>query len=460
MTSKHSTVDASPTKKFFVEMLTRDIHLEGAILDLLDNCVDGMRRSMKNSNKQHRDFWANITFDAERFSISDNCGGIPWDMHKHAFRMGRPAQATKESESVGAYGIGMKRAIFKIGKHCSISTRCSTEEYKIKITPEWLGNENNDDAWQIPVTGPVKSKEIPGTTIVVSDLNEGIVDMFGKNQKSFSADLKKKISTHYANLILDGFTVTINGETVKPTTVKIAFDKEWRRHKAAIMPFIFKGEVDGVKVYLAIGLTARASKQAVTSDPVSDAGWTVVCNDRIVLYCDRTDLVGWGELGAEYMIPHYHSQYNAIAGIVEFRSDDPSKLPTTTTKMGVDASSPIYRQVKRKMLEGTRMFVDHTNKWKGNESKISKHIQPCDFLSLDELKDKDLEFKVANALPKCSQYKPTLPIPTEMKTTQIAFTQEVQKIKIVSEYLFNNPKTSASKVGAECFDRIYDEAKQ
>ena len=32
----------TPTKAFFVEMLTRDIGLNDAILDLLDNCLDGV----------------------------------------------------------------------------------------------------------------------------------------------------------------------------------------------------------------------------------------------------------------------------------------------------------------------------------------------------------------------------------------------------------------------------------
>ena len=36
--------DASPTKEFFVNMITRDISLQDCILDLLDNSVDGARR--------------------------------------------------------------------------------------------------------------------------------------------------------------------------------------------------------------------------------------------------------------------------------------------------------------------------------------------------------------------------------------------------------------------------------
>ena len=38
------SVNASPAKSLFVSMLTRDLTLEDAILDLLDNCVDGILR--------------------------------------------------------------------------------------------------------------------------------------------------------------------------------------------------------------------------------------------------------------------------------------------------------------------------------------------------------------------------------------------------------------------------------
>ena len=50
--NKYVTVDASPVKSFFVSMLTRDIQLEEAILDLLDNCVDGVLRS-KGGSRNH-----------------------------------------------------------------------------------------------------------------------------------------------------------------------------------------------------------------------------------------------------------------------------------------------------------------------------------------------------------------------------------------------------------------------
>ena len=62
------TVDSSPTKEFFVEMLTRDIDLTDAILDLLDNCLDGVLRKrgsmdIKRDDFDYSGFEANITIE-------------------------------------------------------------------------------------------------------------------------------------------------------------------------------------------------------------------------------------------------------------------------------------------------------------------------------------------------------------------------------------------------------------
>ena len=154
-------------------MLTRDIQLEEAILDLLDNCVDGVLRSKGgNGEKPYEGFKAEIAFGADSFSISDNCGGIPWDLHEYAFRMGRsPDRPPDAPGSVGVYGIGMKRAIFKIGRHCLVSTRNAEDQYEVEITPDWISNEA---MWDIPVREAERSTDYDGTTIVVGELYPGI----------------------------------------------------------------------------------------------------------------------------------------------------------------------------------------------------------------------------------------------------------------------------------------------
>ena len=147
---KYESVDASPVKSFFVSMLTRDILLTDSILDLLDNCVDGILRRAKGSkgDKPYKGFSAYIEFDKSMFTIHDNCGGIPWSMKDYAFRMGPLPGKEKIVGAVGAYGIGLKRAIFKMGQQCLLTTKSGIDSYEVNISPKWIGEEEN---WMIPV---------------------------------------------------------------------------------------------------------------------------------------------------------------------------------------------------------------------------------------------------------------------------------------------------------------------
>ena len=43
--------NADPTKDFFIHMLTRDIPLERAIIDLVDNSVDGAKNVLTKTGK-------------------------------------------------------------------------------------------------------------------------------------------------------------------------------------------------------------------------------------------------------------------------------------------------------------------------------------------------------------------------------------------------------------------------
>ena len=408
-------------------MLTRDIKLEEAILDLLDNCVDGILRSEGATNahkkKPYAGFWAEIKFDKESFSIADNCGGIPWGLHDYAFRMGRaPDRPVDVPGTVGAYGIGMKRAIFKMGTRCLISTQNGEDAYDVDIQPDWTANEN---LWLIPVRASRKSMREDGTTIVVDTLNPTISDAFGKDGKSFKSDIEGMIATHYSFIIDKGFQVRINGDLVKPRAPRLIFDRNVRGPRnQRIRPFIFKTSTEGVEVFLAVGFTRPipsqdeiASEQATKKYSSQDAGWTVICNGRAVLYCDRTEVTGWGEAG----VPRYHTQFIAISGIVEFKSSIAWKLPTTTTKRGIDASSPLYLQIKNKMREGMRVFTDYTNKWKaGSEESKKQIISAGEPLSFDDVKIASNQLKFSSttrSVPPGEQYKPDLPLPRRLRST-------------------------------------------
>lgn len=463
---KYEPLNASPVKSFFVSMLTRDIKLEDAVLDLLDNCVDGILRSKKgDGSRPYEGYKAEIVFNKDSFEISDNCGGIPWNLHDYAFRMGRALDHPPDAPgTVGVYGIGMKRAIFKIGKYCLISTRNGKDQYEVEISPEWLDDESK---WSLPVNSARRTMEEDGTTIVIGNLNPGIAEQFNESAKRFKAELERMVSTHYAYIIDKGFEVVINGEPVKPRTAKIVFDSRLREGAAGIRPYIFRTTTDGVQVFLVVGFTRPIPSQSEIIDEQEatryssmDAGWTVICNDRAVLYCERSELTGWGEAG----VPRYHTQFIAISGIVEFRAEDARKLPTTTTKRGIDASSPLYLQIKNKMREGMRIFTDYTNKWKGQAEESKKHIQRGTPISFNEIKAaaQRLPFNpTTRSFPPGDQYKPKLPLPPRLEPTKrrISFVRDIAKIRTVATYC-GDADMEPSQVGEKCFDTIYEEASK
>jgi hypothetical protein len=457
-------INAAPLKSFFVSMLTRDIDLEDSILDLLDNCVDGILRSRPDEgNQPYYGYKAEIRLEKDLFLISDNCGGIPWNLHKYAFRMGRDPERQSDAPGlVGYYGIGMKRAIFKMGRNCSISTKNINHQYQVEITQDWLQDEYT---WDLPVKN-INWKGKDGTIIKITNLYSNISKQFEENSKKFTANLERIISTHYAIIIEKGFEIKINNQIVVPRTTKLVFDSH-QLEQTGIRPFIFKTITsDNVDVFLAVGFwRPPPSENEINEEKEStkyssmDAGWTIVCNDRVVVFCDRSELTGWGEAG----VPRFHNQFIAISGVVEFRSKDPGKLPTKTTKRGLDSSAPIYLQVKNKMREGMKIFTDYTNKWKGREDESKKQISKGENLPLREIRQKSEKLSMnttSRTVIPGEQYRPNLPKPELPESTarRISFVKENIKIKKVAAY-FGDSSLDPSDVGEKCFDLVYQEAK-
>ena len=135
-------INAAPTKTFFIEMLVRDIALEQAVLDLVDNCIDGAKR-LDGGDFQGRKI--KIDINSERFRIVDNCGGFDKSLAKdYAFRFGRPPETPTTPNSIGQFGVGMKRALFKFGRHFIVRSATSSDLWAIDVDVEKWESEPDD----------------------------------------------------------------------------------------------------------------------------------------------------------------------------------------------------------------------------------------------------------------------------------------------------------------------------
>jgi hypothetical protein len=129
---------AHPHKEFFLHMITKDIALDACLLDLIDNAVDGATRVLGanwKKDKAYAPYKISLTFNAKEFAISDNCGGIAYeDARDYAFRFGRdPNQGPDTKHGIGLYGIGMKRALFKIGRKIEVLSSTNNEGFEVDI---------------------------------------------------------------------------------------------------------------------------------------------------------------------------------------------------------------------------------------------------------------------------------------------------------------------------------------
>lgn len=470
----YEPINAQPVKRFFVEMLTRDIALEDAILDLLDNCLDGVLRTLttragdpaQSADSPYDGYWAKLTVGANSFVIEDNCGGIPWSEHERAFRMGRPAESdinprVDPALSVGTYGIGMKRAIFRMGSKALIESQNNTDSYSIPISPEWMKSESD---WSLEVIPSETQMAQDGTRICVELLHPGVSERFAAD--SFENDLLDRIQSQYAVILRKGLRVEVNGVAAVPKPILFKFAHE-SDTGSPIHPYMFRTQHEGVEVFLAVGLRQPIpgaedvlEEQRGKQFSSEYAGWTVICNDRVVVYCNRDELTGWGTAG----VPRYHTQFIALSGVVEFRGDA-RRLPTTTTKRGLDFSSPLYQQVLDRMREGTRLFIDYTNHWKTRQEEAKAQVEPVQVLTYPEVKHRatSVHFSPTRSGLPGEQYKPRLPIPPrDSPDSRISYFKSKVEIarlgeKLVEDSYDLSEPALARKVGEASFEFSYRE---
>ena len=356
---------ATPTKDFFVRMITKDISLEDCILDLIDNCLDGARKVKHAANigivvDDYSGFQAKVDFSEQHFTIADNCGGIKIaEAIDYAFHFGRRANAPTEGDySIGLYGIGMKRAIFKLGNLIEIYSSTTTEAFRTTINvTEWLtkmrastvdGMQVED--WDFDMDdAPVIQGT--GTTIGITELHPSIAAQFSSPE--FGNGLARIVGRDYAQFISKGFEIFINGRKIPGFPFTIRQSDEFKPVRTAYT------DETGVEVEIIAGMAGAPPDELQASDRRADTdyfGWFVLCNDRVVVASDKTDQTVWGD--GEF--PGWHYQYNGFIGVVSFHAKDPNLLPWRTTKRDVDGSSGVYRRAVEKMKDATRPWIKYT----------------------------------------------------------------------------------------------------
>jgi len=432
------SISAEPTKSFFVDMLVRDIPLEQAVLDLVDNCVDGAKRLAKQAERPYEGCSVEITIDKTQFRILDNCGGFDVETaREYAFRFGRPPGARATTHSIGQFGVGMKRALFKFGRHFNVQSATPDESWAVDVNVDaWEA----EPGWSFPwaeFEGENISTAHPGTDIKVTKLRPEVALKFGTVW--FVNTIIGLVKSKHRQFISDGLQISVNNTRIDATNIYLLVGEGF-----APGTDILKFSSDG-----AVPVVAKIIVGVGPSSP-KEAGWNVICNGRVILEADRRSVTGWGLLEEEAgrtLIPSFHNQFARFRGIVSFDSDDSSGIPWNTTKTDVDQDSIVWRQTFQRMLEMMRPVIDFLNEL---DADIDENTREKSALL-------DFVTKATPQRPESFLVKNNFTAPARgsivkgPKMVKVQYSRTVDDVNFLQDALGLG---SAKAVGEACFDMI------
>jgi len=436
MNSNKRVINAEPTKDLFIYMLVRDIPLIRAIIDLVDNSVDGATHLQSNENYQ--DLWIKISLNKEYFKIEDNCGGITVnDAVEYAFKFGRDNNAVLTPKSIGRFGIGRKRSFFKMGKKFKVESTTPSSKF---IVSENVEEWKNKEEWTFEFEEVHENVEYQpyevGTKILIEELNESVAEDLGL--ENFVSQLKQELTIAYSLKIKKGLSISINESAIHPKPlnfrisekIKVAkFEKEYKH--------LGNQEIkEPVRVKLYAGVSERS---------LNEGGWYIFCNERMVLEADQTEITGWG---TKTGFPKYHADYAFFRGYAFFESDDAAYLPWTTTKTGIDYDSPIYKSIKQQICELTTPVITFLRKMAEEKSRVER--SEISESLLQQAYDETLLCSVfkADTSTKFQSPDPS-EIPLRQKRGNILYNKSLEEIELVKELL---NVSSNKEVGERTFD--------
>lgn len=427
-------VDCLPTKSFFIETLIRDISLADAILEFVDNSLDGARelRAETSSDKQFNGLEVQLQLKKDKFTIKDNCGGIDIQTAKdYVFRFGRPKARPETKHSVGEFGVGMKRAIFKIGKEFCVQSEKSGEKWEVKVNvPEWSKNDDQT-SWSFDINVNPNHSLSASTKVEICQLHEGIGEEF--ELEVFQSELIYRIRKSHLNAISKGMLICVNGVPVDCDPVRILQSEE-------LIPAYVDKEYPSLKGKILAKLYA-----GITESNPSEAGWYLFLNGRSVLIADRTERTGWGETSEDgkKLIPKSHHQFARFRGYAFLDSDDQGTLPWNTAKTGVDSDSPVFKKLRKDMIILMRPIIDFLN-----ELDNEKDVDSCE---LDEIVNRANLVELPEVTPQTS-FKYELNVPTntpKQKMARISYQKPREEVEAVKQVL---GVTANRDVGIRTFD--------
>ena len=442
-------INASPTKEFFISIITKDISLLDAIKDLVDNCVDGARALRGDGS--YSGLSVHIEVRPECFLIVDNCGGFSVDTAvNYAFRFGRAKGAPSIEGSIGQFGVGMKRALFKMGKEFEVKSVSAESRFVLKVNvDQWtaLVDEQGREKWEFEFSEVFENEsnsiDARGTTLQVMDLYPTVAAEFGS--AVFVQHLIASLQQAHAHSLDRGLDIKVNNFELRHNVATLLQSNTIKPIKLEKTYPVDDGEIRSI-----VKLTIYAG---ISDSNLKEAGWYIICNGRQILGADKTSLTGWetkldGSDGQA--TPSAHGQFSRFRGYAVFEGDNAKALPWNTSKSSVDAESKVYQAARMEMANALRQVIDFLNELDAERDSESTFLKD----RLDEAESVPLSNVTASAkfvVPSRAT------MPRKPPTIRVQFTRSVEDVEFAKSYF---EVGSATKAGEAVFEYFIERERE
>ena len=350
--STPKTVNLSPAKQVY-HAAAVDVTPVDAVEELIDNSLDNWARVSDRADSVE----INIQCEGGTTRVADDTGGLGEDEIADLFALGATFKDNIEG-SIGAYGIGAKKAIVRLGDSAILKSRKRGTDTGIgfRVTEDWL---NDDNDWSVSLEEFVDVE--PNTTVVETQNSEEIWN--DDRIENLRTQLAKTYQRFISNDVpLAGrVTIVLNGEPINPPSEipwsYPPFDELQPRNYTGFEFSLTDIDAD-VEMDVTVGLMREASSEL--------AGTDFFCQHRLVTEAERREVGGYGSTG-EGRIGNFTSHNNRLKVIVEFRTDgDSASLPWDAQKSTIDPFHPVSRAAYNKLRNIVRPY------FKANTGNVPK----------------------------------------------------------------------------------------
>ncbi len=346
-------VRADVDPRYLQNALTKDITTLECVFDLVDNAIDSARNAMLRHTeiavdryglpRSYKGYTVSVHFGSGWIAILDNGLGIDEDTLAH--RTLRPGVESSHRFAIGRFGLGLKRALMKLGKKYFLSTDTGEQAYRLMFQRDQLGggSSNNLFAQRFP------TKRRSRTLVYIGELDSMV--SHETSISSWKATAVKELSRRYGLFVHKGLCIFVNGQKVPPFGPGI-------RSGGPVIHQTDSESIDGINIFVDAGMheSYRISNEPDYDKKINGAltdqyGWYFVCNDRIVEVASHERQLGWAAT--------WHQEYYGFVGWVRFVSEDVSAnadLPWDTKKTSINPQSPAFLKIANSLQSFAELY--------------------------------------------------------------------------------------------------------